>query len=68
MTDGARKVSLEMLHPRSLGYLSEQLQSLVRGRLWLQVLVGMVLGIAVGRMARAPDRCRVISVEVGTSD
>ena len=48
MTNNMRKMSLEMLHPRSLGYLSDQLQSLVRGRLWLQVLVGMVLGIGVG--------------------
>ena len=48
MTDATRKVSLEILHPRSLGYLSDQLQSLVRGRLWLQVLVGMILGIGVG--------------------
>jgi Na+/H+-dicarboxylate symporter len=48
MTNNMRKISLEMLHPRSLGYLSDQLQSLVRGRLWLQVLVGMVLGICTG--------------------
>jgi Na+/H+-dicarboxylate symporter len=48
MANSPYKMSLEMLHPRSLGYLSEQLQSLVRGRLWLQVLVGMVLGICVG--------------------
>jgi Na+/H+-dicarboxylate symporter len=48
MTNNTRKMSLELLHPRSLGYLSDQLQSLVRGRLWLQVLVGMVLGICVG--------------------
>lgn len=32
----------------SFASLSDQLQSLVRGRLWLQVLVGMVLGIGVG--------------------
>ena len=48
MMNNTRKMSLELLHPRSLGYLSDQLQSLVRGRLWLQVLVGMVLGISVG--------------------
>lgn len=48
MTNDARKISLELLHPRSLGLLSDQLQALVRGRLWLQVLVGMLLGICTG--------------------
>jgi Na+/H+-dicarboxylate symporter len=36
------------LHPRSLKYLSKYLVLLIRGRLWLQVLVGMVAGIIVG--------------------
>jgi len=40
--------SVEVLYPRSLKYLSDYLQGLVRGKLWLQVLVGMVLGISVG--------------------
>lgn len=49
MTDTPRMASgLESLHPRSLKYLSSYLQSLIRGRLWLQVLVGMVLGICTG--------------------
>ncbi|MDF1754518.1 MAG: dicarboxylate/amino acid:cation symporter [Verrucomicrobiales bacterium] len=39
---------LQMLHPRSLGLLKQQLQSLVEGRLWLKVLIGMVLGIGTG--------------------
>ncbi len=39
---------LEMLHPRSLKHLANSLQSLVRGRLWLQVVIGMVAGILVG--------------------
>lgn len=39
---------LEYIHPRSLKYLSEHLQSLVKGRLWLKILMGMLLGIAVG--------------------
>jgi Na+/H+-dicarboxylate symporter len=39
---------IELLHPRSLGLLSDSLQSLVRGRLWLQVVLGMVLGIGAG--------------------
>ena len=43
-------LAIEYLYPRSLKYLADYLQSLVRGRLWLQVLVGMVLGITVGIM------------------
>lgn len=39
---------LELLYPRSLKYLAGYLQSLVRGRLWLQVLIGMVLGLGTG--------------------
>jgi Na+/H+-dicarboxylate symporter len=42
--------SIESLYPRSLKYLTDYLQALVRGRLWLQVLVGMIFGIAVGIM------------------
>ena len=34
--------------PRSLLPLAETLQHLIRGRLWLQVLIGMVLGIGSG--------------------
>lgn len=34
--------------PRSLIHLTGELQALIRTRLWLQVLVGMVLGIATG--------------------
>lgn len=40
--------SLESLYPRSLRYLTDYLQSMVRGRLWLKVLIGMMLGIATG--------------------
>ena len=43
-----RTSSLELLDPRSLKYLSDYLQGLVRGRLWLQVLVGLAAGIMVG--------------------
>jgi Na+/H+-dicarboxylate symporter len=51
MTDGeAGRHPLELLHPRSLKHLSGELQHLIRGRLWLQVLVGMVAGIVVGVM------------------
>lgn len=39
---------LEMLHPRSLKFLADYLQSLVHGRLWLQVQIGMLLGIGTG--------------------
>jgi Na+/H+-dicarboxylate symporter len=40
--------SLEQVKPRSLKYLVQPLQRLIRGRLWLQVLVGMALGIVAG--------------------
>lgn len=40
--------TLEDLYPRSLKFLTHYLQGLVRGRLWLQVMVGMILGITVG--------------------
>ncbi|MEL4305405.1 dicarboxylate/amino acid:cation symporter [Methanococcoides sp. LMO-2] len=39
---------LSLIHPRSLKYLSSQLQSLIKGRLWLKILIGMFLGIIVG--------------------
>ncbi|MEX2450362.1 MAG: dicarboxylate/amino acid:cation symporter [Rhodospirillales bacterium] len=49
MAEAAPKHSpVEMLHPRSLKYLSGHLQVLVRGRLWLQVIIGMVLGLTIG--------------------
>lgn len=35
-------------HP--INYLSEQLTKLVKGRLWLKVLIGMFLGITVGML------------------
>ena len=40
--------AINALYPRSLKYLTRHLQALVRGRLWLQVIVGMVLGIMTG--------------------
>lgn len=40
--------ALEALQPRSLKYLSDYLQTLIRGRLWLKVVIGMVSGIATG--------------------
>lgn len=42
--------SLELLELQSLKNLSGYLQGLVRGRLWLQVLVGMVLGLTFGTL------------------
>ncbi len=39
---------IELIRIPSLGALSDQLQSLVRGRLWAQVLLGMLLGVCVG--------------------
>ena len=39
---------LDLIQPPSLKELSEHLQKLVSGRLWLKVLIGMFLGIIVG--------------------
>ncbi len=39
---------IELIRIPSLGALSDQLQSLVRGRLWAQVLLGMLVGVCVG--------------------
>jgi len=40
--------ALGVLHPRSLKYLSDSLQGLVEGRLWLKVLIAMALGFSTG--------------------
>ena len=40
--------NVDALHPRSIRYLYDSLHRLITGRLWLQVLIGMVLGLAVG--------------------
>ncbi|MFQ5509937.1 MAG: cation:dicarboxylate symporter family transporter [Leptospirillia bacterium] len=42
--------ALESLHPRSMTRLSDQPSALVRERLWLKVLIGMVLGLATGTL------------------
>lgn len=39
---------IELLHPRNLKYLAGHLQVLVKNKLWLQILVGMLLGFVVG--------------------
>ncbi len=39
---------LELLNPRSLKHLNHYLASLVEGRLWLKVLIGMFAGLIVG--------------------
>lgn len=41
---------LEFLNPRSLGRLHHHLGSLVEGRLWLKVLIGMAAGLVVGSL------------------
>jgi Na+/H+-dicarboxylate symporter len=48
MTTGSLLDSLTKLNPRSLVYLSDYLQGLVKGRLWLKVLIGMFLGLLTG--------------------
>ncbi|MBD3289685.1 cation:dicarboxylase symporter family transporter [candidate division KSB1 bacterium] len=47
-------ISARRLHPKSLKHLSSHLITLVRGRLWLKVLIGMVLGIGVGLIFGEP--------------
>lgn len=41
---------LELIHPRNFKYLSYHLSSLVKGRLWLQILIGLFLGLIVGAL------------------
>ncbi|MDD3518723.1 MAG: dicarboxylate/amino acid:cation symporter [Chromatiales bacterium] len=41
-------LNVKNLHPRSPKHLTAALQHLIAGRLWLQVLIGMALGLAVG--------------------
>ena len=46
--DVRKYFSIDSLYPRSLKYLTNYLHSLIRGRLWLKVIIGMVLGIVTG--------------------
>ncbi len=39
---------LEKIHPRPLTHLARHLQGLIRGRLWLKILVAMFLGVGTG--------------------
>jgi len=41
---------IEILRPRSLKYLTKNIQDLIKGKLWLKVIIGMVLGIAFGAL------------------
>lgn len=47
-------VSIEKIHPRNLKYFGAPLGRLIRGRLWLQIIVAMVLGLGTG-VALSPD-------------
>lgn len=42
--------TIEYLNPRSLGRLNHYLAGLVKGRLWLKVLLGMGLGLIIGAL------------------
>jgi len=46
--------ALEYIYPRPLKHLSSHLYALVKGRLWLKVLVGMAAGIGAGILIGAP--------------
>ncbi len=39
---------LDFKHPHSLKYMSHHLHDLIESRLWLKILLGMFLGVAVG--------------------
>lgn len=39
---------LALIHPRSLKHLNHHLHELVKSRLWLKILIGMMLGIVTG--------------------
>ena len=57
---------LEFMQPKSLVRLSGHLQNLIKGRLWLKILIGMFLGIGVGTILGPsvrlvpPETARVI--------
>jgi Na+/H+-dicarboxylate symporter len=51
---GSPLETINYLHPRNIKSLSDMLGGLMRGRLWLQVLVAMVLGVATG-LVLSPD-------------
>ena len=46
--------ALEQIHLKSIKFLTEPLNRLVQGRLWAQVLIGMVLGVGAGLLIN-PD-------------
>ena len=41
---------LEFIQPKPLKRLSQHLQGLIKGRLWLKILIGMALGIGFGTL------------------
>ncbi len=45
---------LAKIHPRSLAHLSRHLQALIKGKLWVKILIGMGLGLIVGLLI-SPD-------------
>lgn len=46
--------SLERIHPGNLKTLHDSLRRLIKGRLWLQIIIAMILGLATG-VALSPD-------------
>ncbi|MEE4310244.1 MAG: dicarboxylate/amino acid:cation symporter [candidate division KSB1 bacterium] len=47
-------ISVHRIYPKSLKYLSSHLLTLVRGRLWLKVMIGLIAGIGVGLVVGEP--------------
>jgi Na+/H+-dicarboxylate symporter len=62
---------IEVIYPRSLKHLADQVQSMVAGRLWLKVVLGMIagigIGVALGPTANLvePETARLISRWIG---
>jgi len=44
----------EHVHPRSLKHLSSHLYELIKGRLWLKVMIGLAAGIGTGLIIGSP--------------
>jgi Na+/H+-dicarboxylate symporter len=60
--------TLERIYPKSIKFLTEPLNRLVRGRLWLQVLAGMALGIGAGLLINPDTGLVARSVAMGLAE
>lgn len=42
--------SIVFIHPKNIKQLTRQLQTLIKSRLWLKIIIAMFLGIAIGML------------------